>query len=107
MNLRKGDLVEVISGDDRGRRGKLLEIRRDKKSGRFRAIVEGLNLAKKHRRTTGPGKPGGIIDLPSPIDISNMVLLCPKCGKKTRVRREEHGEGRVRVCRECREIIDV
>ncbi|MFO7675911.1 MAG: 50S ribosomal protein L24 [bacterium] len=106
MNLRKGDLVEIVSGEDRGRRGKLLEIRRDKKSGRYRAVVEGLNLAKKHRRTSGPGKPGGIIDLPMPIDISNMVLLCPKCGKKSQVRREEHGDRRVRVCRECREIID-
>ncbi|MFO7638652.1 MAG: 50S ribosomal protein L24 [bacterium] len=107
MKLRKGDMVEIISGDDRGRRGKILEIQRDKRTGRARAVVEGLNLAKKHRRTSGPGKPGGIIDLPVPIDLSNMVLLCPKCGKRSSIRREEHGDGRARVCRECDEMVDV
>lgn len=107
MRLRKGDMVEIITGEDRGRRGKILEMQRDKKTGRVRAVVEGLNMAKKHRRASGPGKPGGIIDLPCPIDVSNVVLLCPKCGRKAGVRRAEHGEGRVRVCRECEEIIDV
>ena len=106
MHLRKSDLVEVISGDHKGRRGKILEIKHEKKTGRVRAIVEGINLAKKHRRATGPGKPGGIIDLPTPIDVSNLVIMCPKCGKRARIRREEHGEGRVRVCRGCDEIID-
>lgn len=107
MNIRKGDLVEVTAGADRGRRGKVLEIRRDKETGRVRMIIEGLKLAKRHRRTMGADKPGGILDLPQPIDISNMVLLCPKCGKKSKVRREKHGEKRVRVCRECEEIVDV
>ena len=106
MNLRKNDLVEIISGEERGRRGKILEIQHDRRTGRYRAVVEGLNMAKKHRRTSGPGKPGGIIDLPCPIDVSNMVLLCPKCGKKSKVRREKHGESRARVCRQCEEIID-
>ena len=107
MTLRKGDMVEVIAGEDRGRRGKILEIQHDKKSGRVRAVIEGLNLAKKHRRMSGAGKPGGIIDLPSPIDVSNMVLMCSKCGKKTRIKRALAGERRVRICRECEEIIDV
>lgn len=106
MNLRKGDLVEVIAGDERGRRGKILRLEADRKTGRVRAIVDGLNLAKKHQRPQGATKPGGIIDLPSPIDVSNLVLLCPKCGKKAKVRREPHEGRRVRVCRECDEIID-
>ena len=106
MNLRKGDLVEVISGEERSRRGKVLRIVLDKDTGRYRVIVEGLNLAKKHQRTQGTSKPGGIVDLPNPVDVSNVVLLCPKCGKKARVRREPHENRRVRVCRQCDEIID-
>jgi len=106
MNLRKGDLVEVMVGEDRGRRGKILRLKKDKDTGRMRATVDGLKLAKKHSRTKGAGKPGGIIDLPNPIDVSNLVLLCPKCGKKSKVRREVHEKRRVRVCRQCDEIID-
>lgn len=107
MRLRKGDVVEVITGEERGRRGKILKIEWHEESKSYRAIVEGLNLAKRHQRTRGPDKPGGIVDLPNPIDVSNLVLICPKCGKGTKVRREEHEGRRVRVCKECEEIIDV
>lgn len=106
MNLRKGDLVEVITGEERGRRGKILRLEKDKETGRVKVFVDGLNLAKKHQRPQGTTKPGGIIDLPSPIDSSNLVILCPKCGKKAKVRREPHEGRRVRICRECDEIID-
>jgi large subunit ribosomal protein L24 len=107
MNLRKGDLVEAITGEERGRRGKVLRVTKTRKTGIVRVIVEGLNLAKKHQRTRGAGRPGGIVDLPNAIDASNVVLLCPKCGKKTKVRREPHEGKPVRVCRRCDEIIDV
>ncbi len=107
MNLRKGDLVEVITGEEKGRRGKVLRLESDSKTGRVRAIVDGLNLAKKHQRARSAEKPGGIIDLPNPIDVSNLALLCPKCGKRSKTRREPHEGRRVRVCRECDEIIDV
>jgi large subunit ribosomal protein L24 len=106
MNLRKGDLVEVLTGEERGRRGKVLRVVEAKRTHKLRVIVEGLNLAKKHQRTRGAGKPGGIVDLPNAIDVSNVMLLCPKCGKKTKVRREPHEHKRVRVCRQCDEIID-
>ncbi len=106
MNLRKGDLVEVLVGEERGRRGKILRVEKEKMTGRVRVIVDGLNLAKKHQRPQGTTKPGGIIDLPIPFDVSNLVLLCPKCGKKTKVRREPHEGRRVRICRKCDEIID-
>jgi large subunit ribosomal protein L24 len=107
MNLRKGDLVEVIAGEERGRRGKILRVKLDKDSGQYRVFVEGLNLAKKHQRARGAGKPGGIVDLPNALDVSNVALLCPKCGKRTRIRREPHDDRRVRICRQCDEIIDV
>jgi len=106
MNLRKNDMVEVLTGEERGRRGKILRFTRTKKTKKTRAIVDGVNLAKKHQRTRGADKPGGIIDLPNPIDVSNLALLCPKCGKKSKVRREAHDNRRVRVCRTCDEIID-
>ena len=107
MNLRKGDLVEVIAGEDRGRRGKILRVKLNKDSGRYGVYVEGLNLAKKHQRARGAGKPGGIVDLPNSLDVSNVALLCPKCGKRSRVRREPHEGRRTRICRKCDEIIDV
>ena len=106
MYLRKGDLVEVISGEDRGRRGKILRLKLDKDSGRYRVFVEGLNLAKKHQRARGTSKPGGIVDLPNAFDVSNVALLCPKCGKRSSARREPHDGRRVRICRQCDEIID-
>jgi len=106
MRLRKGDMVEVIAGDEKGRRGKILRLEKTKKSGRIRAIIDGVNLAKKHQRARGADKPGGVIDLPNPIDVSNLALLCPKCGKLSKVRREEHEGHRVRICRTCDEIID-
>jgi len=107
MYLRKGDLVEVITGEERGRRGKILRLTLAKDSGRYRVVVEGLNLAKKHQRARGTSKPGGIVDLPNALDVSNVALLCPKCGKRTRVRREPHDGRRVRICRKCDEIVDV
>ncbi len=106
MNLRKGDLVEAITGEERGRRGKVLRVTKARKTGAVRVFVEGLMLAKKHQRMKGAGKPGGIVDLPNAIDASNLMLLCPKCGKKTKVRREQHEGRRVRICRQCDEIID-
>jgi large subunit ribosomal protein L24 len=107
MYLRKGDLVEVIVGEERGRRGKILRVKLDKDNGQYRVFVEGLNLAKKHQRARGTTKPGGIVDLPNSFDASNVALLCPKCGKRSRVRREPHEGRRVRICRKCDEIIDV
>jgi len=106
VNLRKGDLVEAITGEERGRRGKVLRVTKARKTGTVRVIVEGLMLAKKHQRTRGAGKPGGIVDLPNAVDVSNVMLLCPKCGKRTRVRREPHEGRHVRICRQCDEIID-
>ncbi len=102
MHIKKNDLVIVISGDEKGKRGKVLEILRNKQ----RAIVEGINLVKKHQRMRSATKPGGIVTVPGSIHISNLALLCPKCGKKTNVHREKVGERRVRVCKECKEIID-
>jgi len=106
MKLKKKDLVEVISGEDKGKRGKILEIVKDKDKKQIRAVVEGINLAKKHKKTRSATQPGGVIDLPNPLHLSNLALLCPKCGKMTKIRRQTIEGKRVRICKLCQEMID-
>lgn len=105
MLIKKNDVVEVITGEEKGKRGKVLRILRDQEKG-IRLLIDGINLAKKHQKTRSADKPGGIIDLPNPIHISNVALICPKCGKKTRVRSEKKEGSRFRICRLCEEAID-
>jgi large subunit ribosomal protein L24 len=118
MKIKKGDLVQVLAGKDRGKQGRVVEARpRDR-----RVIVENLNLAKRHtkprpvRDSTRMGGasiiPGGIIEKPMPLDVSNVMLVCPTCTQPTRVGskvKEIKGETvRVRVCKRdgCGEEID-
>ncbi len=102
FHIKKNDLVEVITGEEKGRRGRVLEIDREK----AKAIVEGVNLVKKHQRARSQTQPSGIITKPAPIHISNLVLICPKCGKKTKLKREKIEKRRARICKECGEIIE-
>lgn len=101
--LKRGDIVLIILGEDRGRKGKILSI--DKKKDFI--IVEGARLAKKHMRPRKQGEQGGIIEKEAPIHISNLKLVCPKCGKSTRVQKSIlENKKRVRVCNKCGEFID-
>src|SRR6187200_3102945 len=109
MRIKKGDLVQVLAGKDRGKQGRVLEARPRDRS----VIVENLNLAKRHtkprpiRDTSRMGGaniiPGGIIDKPMPLDVSNVMIVCPTCNQPTRVGvavKEIKGETvRVRVCK--------
>jgi large subunit ribosomal protein L24 len=108
MNIRKNDLVEVTRGEEKGKRGKVLRIINDKKHRQIRVLIDGVNMVKKHKRMTQQGQPGGIMDMPVPINVSNVALLCPKCGLKTKVRHERHETHRVRVCKlpDCGEVMD-
>jgi large subunit ribosomal protein L24 len=119
MRVRKGDLVQVISGKDRGKQGKVIEaLPRER-----RVVVENLNLVKRHmkprpiKQRSGMGQPGlapgGVIDRPAPLPVSNVMIVCPTCRRATRVgiveKEAKGGEvGRVRVCRraDCQEEID-
>ncbi|MDH5185804.1 MAG: 50S ribosomal protein L24 [candidate division WOR-3 bacterium] len=105
MNIKKNDVIEVICGEEKGKRGKILKILKSKEYG-YRLLIDGLNLAKKHQRTRGADKPGGIIDLPNPVHISNTALICPKCGKRTKIRHDKVEGRRIRICRLCEEVID-
>lgn len=103
MKIRKNDTVQVMVGKDRGKRGKV-RFAYPKKN---RVLVEGINFIKKHSRARGQVRQAGIIDLEAPIDVSDVMLLCEKCNRPTRVGFTFLEDGRkVRICRKCREVID-
>lgn len=97
MNVKKGDQVEVLSGKDKGARGEVL--RAFPSEGRV--IVEGVAMVKKATRPTQMNQQGGIIERASKIDVSNVALVCPKCGKATRVGHTGTGKDKKRVCKKC------
>jgi len=105
-NLKKDDTVLVIAGRERGKTGKVVRVLREK----GKVLVERVNMIKRHRKPTGPQNPGGILEKEAPLDVSNVMLLCPACNKPTRVGRTrlqgKHGTTGVRTCRKCGETID-
>ena len=108
LNVRKGDEVMVITGKDRtmkGRpkRGRVLEVNPIK----GRIIVDGLNLMKRAVRQTQQMRQAGIVESPGPIDVSNVMLVCPSCDAPTRVGHRKRDDGaRARVCKKCGKDID-
>jgi large subunit ribosomal protein L24 len=116
MKVKKGDVVHVLRGKDAGKEGRVVEAL--PKEGRV--VVENINVVKRHRRpraiqnTSGLGGaamvPGGIIELPAPLPVSNVMVVCPMCGKPSRVGTVEKTVKdktvRVRVCKRCGEEID-
>jgi large subunit ribosomal protein L24 len=91
LHVAKGDTVRVIRGEHRGKEGKILHVYPK----RFRVVVEGVNLVKKHKRATTPQGESGIIEFPAPIAASNVMLLDPKSGTPTRIRRRLDKDGTV------------
>ena len=101
--IRKGDFVIVITGADRGRRGEVLEVRPKDE----RAIVRGVNVAKKHTKPQGMGKPGGIVQQEATIHLSNLKLVDPASGKPTKVGfRVLDGGRKVRVAKATGAVIE-
>jgi len=97
MKIKKGDLVEVTSGKYKGQQGKVNQaFPSDAK-----VIVDGINLVKRHRKPVGSRDPGGIVDLIKPVHVANVVLICPSCGKKTRISYEVVDGKKMRVCKAC------
>jgi large subunit ribosomal protein L24 len=102
LRVRTDDEVMVISGKDRGKTGRVIDV----DPARERVFVEGLNIVKRHQRPTpGTNQPGGVIEKPGPIHISNVALVDPKDGKPTRTRVEERDGKRVRVAVRSGEVI--
>ncbi len=103
MKIRKNDDVLVTAGKDRGKKGKVRFAY--PKDGRI--LVEGVNFIKKHARATGQAKQAGIIEREAPINASDVMLICGKCNKPTRVGYRLLGDGtKARFCHECNEVID-
>lgn len=101
--LKKNDIVEVISGKEKGKKGKILMIIPETQ----RLTIEKLNMLKRHTKPGGANKQGGIIEKEGTINISNVLLVCDKCGKGVRVKYKKLEDGkRVRVCRKCNEVLD-
>ena len=104
-HVKRGDEVLVMIGKDRGKTGTIN--RMVVKETRIRAVVEGVNMIKRHTK----GRPGvrqaGIIEREAPIQLSNLMLICPNCGKPTRVGRTTTSAGvHVRVCKKCDQVVD-
>ena len=97
MNIKKDDKVVVLSGKDKGKEGKILTA--DPKA--MKVVVEGVNVATKHQKPRKQGEEGGIIKVETPIYASKVQLVCPKCGKATRVAHKIEGDKKVRVCKKC------
>ncbi len=107
-NVKKGDQVLVLAGKDRGKRGTVERVERTKRG--LGVVVPGVNMAKKHQRPRSQTQQAGILEIPVPLHISNVMVICPSCDKPTRVA-HAHVEGdekrRVRVCKNCGEQMEV
>ena len=124
MKIKKGDKVKILIGKDKGKIGKVLQVF----SSRNRASIEGLNLLIKHMRPKKRGEKGQRIEFPAPMDLSNLMLVCPKCNKPTRIGykyrevikgspvssqpkaeqtvQTKKKKKKVRVCKKCKQVID-
>ncbi|MCX5706200.1 MAG: 50S ribosomal protein L24 [Candidatus Omnitrophica bacterium] len=102
QKLKKEDIVQVIKGKDRGKKGKILSLFAENK----RVLVEGINLAKKHKRQTRQDQQGGIVSIEMPISIAKLMLICKHCNRPVRVALVISKDGvKARVCKACKEVI--
>jgi large subunit ribosomal protein L24 len=112
MKIKKGDKVQIITGKDKGKTGKVLQVFSTQK----KASIEGLNLLIKHMRPKKQGEKGQRIEFPAAINISNLMLVCPKCNKPTRVNYKyseiasniddsKKKKVKIRICQKCKETI--
>lgn len=103
VHVKKGDLVQIITGKDAGKKGKVLNV--DPQKGRV--IVEGLNIVKRHMRPTRVNPQGGITEIEAPLDSSNVMIFCEKCKEPVRINKVFLADGKkVRVCNQCGEQFD-
>lgn len=97
MRIKKGDTVQVLAGNDKGKTGEVLEvIPKDSK-----VVVKGVNVRKKHIKPRKQGEEGGIIPVECAIDSSKVNVVCPKCGKSTRIEYKIEEDKKVRICKKC------
>ncbi|MDD5097648.1 MAG: 50S ribosomal protein L24 [Candidatus Omnitrophica bacterium] len=102
QKIKKDDMVQIIAGKDKGKKGKVLNVNQSSK----RVLVEGLNLAKKHKRQSRQDQKGGIVSIEMPVSISNLMIVCKSCSKPSRVGIMTQKDGtKSRFCKACKEVI--
>ncbi len=102
MKIKSGDKIKIIAGKDRGKTGKVLQVF----PSRNLVSVEGRNLLIKHLRPRKQGEKGQKIEFPAPFNLSNVMLVCPKCGKAARAGYKKlENKKKVRLCRKCKQVI--
>jgi len=97
VKIKKGDNVLIISGKDKGRTAKVLKAFPKE----FKVLVDGINLKKKHVRPRREGEKGQVVNVPTPLDISNVKMVCSKCGKSARVAYQINEDKKTRICKKC------
>ena len=102
QKIRKGDIVQAIKGKDNGKKGKVIQVFTEK----GKALIEGINLAKKHKRQTRQDQKGGIVSIEMPIALANIMLVCKHCDRPSRVGFSTLKDGtKTRICKSCKEAI--
>lgn len=102
LSIKKNDTVLVISGKEKGKKGRVISVQLSK----GKVLIEGINIIKRHMRPSKRYTQGGIIEKEAPLHISNVMLLCPKCGKPTRISNTVLADGKkMRTCKRCKEVI--
>ncbi len=102
QRIQSGDQVEVLTGKDQGKRGRVMRV--IKADGKV--VVDSINVVKRHQRPMPPMQPGGIIEMPAPLATSNVMLVCPHCDQAARIGYRILDDGsKGRVCKHCQEII--
>lgn len=101
MKVRKNDTILIVKGKDKGKKGKVLNVF----PGVFKLTVEGMNLATKHVRPKKGGQKGQMVKIPKPFSVSNVKLVCPKCGLPSRVGYKITEGGKFRICKRCKQEI--
>lgn len=103
LRIKKNDTGVILAGKNKGKTGRILKVQEEKQL----VTIEGVNLAKKHMKPSRKYTQGGIIEKESPIHISNVMIMCPKCSKPSRTGNLIVGDGKKhRVCKKCKEVID-
>ncbi|HBQ64998.1 MAG TPA: 50S ribosomal protein L24 [Clostridiales bacterium] len=104
VHVKKGDLVLVLSGKDRGAKGKILEVNPEN----GKVVVEGVNVVKRHQKPKDRYQAGGIVKKAAPVDSSNVMYICSKCDRATRIGKRfmENGD-KARFCKKCGEVIEI
>lgn len=97
MKIKTNDQVLIVAGKDKGKKGKVLEVLTVAE----KLVVENINMAKKHRRPRKQGEKGQIVQVPRPLHISNVKLICPKCGEASRTGHKMTEAGKFRICKKC------